>query len=626
MCSLCEQGSRAADQPCADAVDGAGAALDATQAAKPSLSWTEAGDKIAAWGWTSAATTPVTYAFRATSTEGGFERFDGNLIAQSTKAFALWSDVANINFARVGSGTTGEAAYSNSASILLQGDTDEGGYGWAYYPGDRAATSLSGDVFLNTSGSYFTDVSAGSYEFLAVVHEIGHAIGLSHPGAYNGGAPTYAVNAEYREDSRQFTVMSYFNAESTGAVHGGSYASTPLLHDIAAAQQLYGINWSTRAGDTTYGFHDTSGREAYAITSSADDVVFAIWDGGGTDTLDLSGYRDDQRVDLHEEAFSDAGGLVGNISIARGAVIENAVTGAGADLVVGNGAANLLRGNANADRLVGDGGNDTLDGGSSNDDLDGGDGDDVLLGGAHKDLLWGGTGADNLVGGSGDDLLDGGDGADVLSGGDGNDRLTGGAGDDQVEGGSGDDTFLAEAGNDALVGGAGYDTLDFSAQSSAVVVNLQSHSAAGAATGVDSVWGIEAVKATAFDDVLTGDKAANTFLGLDGNDTFRGLEGADTFKGGGGRDSYAWALKDVFANGVHQGVDTIRDFSVGIDRLDLSRLAADGVTEVHLEARAAGTMLLADVASSGPVEIVLLEGKFGLDGHALGLPPELLAG
>ena len=88
MCSLCEQGVKPEGQPCA--VEGYATANEMSAAAAGvSLTWSEAGDKIAEFGWSSASTVAVTYAFRSTSTESGFVRFDGNLIAQSEKAFAF---------------------------------------------------------------------------------------------------------------------------------------------------------------------------------------------------------------------------------------------------------------------------------------------------------------------------------------------------------------------------------------------------------------------------------------------------------------------------------------------------------------------------------------------------------
>ena len=95
--------------------------------------------------------------------------------------------------------------------------------------------------------------------------------------------------------------------------------------------------------------------------------MLCIWDGGGTDTIDLSGFKAAARIDLHDGSFSDVGGYVNNLSIAVGCVIENASGGKGSDQITGNAAAN---------RLLGLGGNDTLDGGAGNDTLVGGAGAD----------------------------------------------------------------------------------------------------------------------------------------------------------------------------------------------------------------------------------------------------------
>ena len=190
-------------------------------------------------------------------------------------------------------------------------------------------------------------------------HEIGHAIGLQHPGDYNAGPDvdiTYDGNAEYIEDSRQYTVMSYFQAAETGADHVDGvttiYAATPLLHDIAAVQRLYGANMSTRTGDTTYGFNSNAGRESFDIDSASEKVVFAVWDAGGKDTFDFSGYSEDQVIKLGAGQFSDVGGLTKNVAIAQGATIENARGGSGNDHIIGNAAPTSSTATSGDDNLV----------------------------------------------------------------------------------------------------------------------------------------------------------------------------------------------------------------------------------------------------------------------------------
>ena len=108
---------------------------------KTSFTYDQAADRIATVGWANAAAVPVTFGFRASdATDPGFAQFSSGLIDVTVQALALWSDVANIKFERVGSGNSGSGAYTNNTTILFAGDTDSGGYGWTYFPGDRRSS------------------------------------------------------------------------------------------------------------------------------------------------------------------------------------------------------------------------------------------------------------------------------------------------------------------------------------------------------------------------------------------------------------------------------------------------------------------------------------------------------
>lgn len=345
---------------------------------KPIFDWAAAAAQLTRDGssWASGLGQPVTvsYAFRSTaptvmpSDTGGFTRFSSVQIAAAETVLRLWSDVANISFTRVGAGLSGEAAYSNSAAILFAnyatGEAGAAAFAYLPTPGATNPSSLAGDVWLNVS-VLDADYSRGSFTLHTLAHEIGHALGMEHPSEYNGTGATYDVNAAFWQDSRMYTIMSYFGSSNVGGSLN-AFSSGPQLFDIAAVQRLYGPNMSTRTGDTVYGFNSNTGLDHFTIRSAADSPVFSIWDAGGSDTIDFSGFSTPSEIDLRELSFSSAGPgnggvgvAVGNISIAKGVTIENGIGGAGADTMTGNDVANRLTGNGGADQMFGLGGLDT---------------------------------------------------------------------------------------------------------------------------------------------------------------------------------------------------------------------------------------------------------------------------
>ena len=187
-----------------------------------------------------------------------------------------------------------------------------------------ATVNISSDWITNDGGAYDGKTGIDSYGYQTYIHEIGHALGLGHQGPYNGSA-SYSTNAVYANDTWQYSIMSYF-AEQNYSGSSYRYVVTPQMADIYAVGSIYGAATSTRTGDTVYGFNSNAGA-VFNFGNYSPAPALTIYDSGGNDTLDCSGYSAAQTIDLHPGAFSSVGGLVNNIGIALNAVIEKAIGG-----------------------------------------------------------------------------------------------------------------------------------------------------------------------------------------------------------------------------------------------------------------------------------------------------------
>jgi serralysin len=594
----------------------------------------------------------ITYGFPASGSfatgfgeASGWSAFSVDQQAAARLAMALWDDLIAPSFVEAQNGDTADIKFSN---------TTNSGFAHAYTPGvagDEGSQTarIQGSLWFNPQYDHtwqsndLVTPQIGDVGFETYLHELGHALGLGHSGNYNGSNSAYGDASSgwlYAEDTNQYTVMSYFHAENTGANWGtdntwsgyiwNNFAQTPMVYDILAIQTLYGADYTTRAGDTVYGFNANTGGDIYDFSVNSAPIL-TIWDGDGTDTIDLTGWASNSILSLVAGAYSSVNGMTQNFAIAYDVDIENAELGSGHDTVTGNDLANFIAGNGGDDMLFGHAGNDGLYGGSGTDELHGGAGLDWLYGGTGIDWLYGGDDTDALFGEDDGDIIYGGAGGDSLDGGFGNDELFGEAGvdwlygsfgDDVLSGGSegdalfgqeGQDTLNGDAGDDSLDGGAGNDTLNggagvdwlFGGDDNDTLNGGSETDALFGEAGLDALHGGDggdSLDGGSEDDSLFGDAGDDWLFGGTGNDLLDGgtgsdvlfgNDGADLLRGGGDGDSldggagndildggagvdvlYGDAGADIFfVFSASEGGDVIRDFSTGEDRLYVDPVA-----------------------------------------------------
>ena len=163
-------------------------------------------------------------------------------------AFEAWTNVTGIGF---------EVVEDNNADIIFTNEPDDlaSGGPTAVRNGLIIAAGVNiPDVYYARDGS-----SVDSFTFYVFLHEIGHALGLGHSGPYPADpdtpAATFGIENIYLIDSYQASVMSYIHQVRNTYIDASFAVNvTPMIADIIAIQDLYGVPAGIRAGDTVYGY------------------------------------------------------------------------------------------------------------------------------------------------------------------------------------------------------------------------------------------------------------------------------------------------------------------------------------------------------------------------------------
>ncbi|OFA00350.1 M10 family metallopeptidase C-terminal domain-containing protein [Duganella sp. HH101] len=300
--------------------------------------------------------------------------FDATQQAAAQAALQAWANVANIKPVQLADTATSVGDIRFAWTSAAEATSDGGSaWGWANYPDSTYPSG--GDVWINTDpdgARSNSDWSVGSYNYMSLIHELGHALGLKHPFEDTPVDPARA--------NRQYSLMAYDDAphskfvDVTETANSASWKSynvvpnAPMLDDIAAMQYVYGANTTYHTGDDVYTF------------DPATPFLTTIWDAGGSDTISISNFSNGSLIDLQQGHYSsihipsDTGAGINwqtppptigiydgtnNLAIAYGAVIENATGGSGDDTLIGNSSANRLQGNGGHNTIDGGGGIDT---------------------------------------------------------------------------------------------------------------------------------------------------------------------------------------------------------------------------------------------------------------------------
>lgn len=311
-----------------------------------------------------------------------FTPFTDLQISAVQQIFSYLSSITGISFVKA----TGDSSDINFGF----GNIVMGGY--ANIP----IADKSGDIRISERANVAGNFSAYGYSVL--LHEIGHALGLTHPNEVGIGKDI---------DTRQASVMSYNNFYINDDQGIAKWTATYMPADIYALRAQYG-NGKATTGVASYVFTSRSTSDYFfSAKSNAFEIDFGspsyIFANSPSITIDLRGIFESAFVDLGLGALGSRGAvsavqrderpgasfLKTETVYAAGPTRPNTVS---SDYI----ASTLISPQNHVETVWGTNSGDLLKGDSGDNKFYAGDGDDMILATAGSDFVDGGTGTDTL--------------------------------------------------------------------------------------------------------------------------------------------------------------------------------------------------------------------------------------
>lgn len=463
-------------------------------------------------------------------------------------------------------------------------DTIDGGSGTntLSYADYGTTTTFTSNLTVNlVNGTVTSSASEGTdaiSNIQNVITNVGNDLIESGTAANNINGAGGSDTVSYAQSTAAVTADLTTNANNAGGTAAGDvFSNIENLTGSAYDDKLTGdgngnVLTGNAGNDTLFGMASVDtllggdGNDTLEGGAGADIVT----GGNGTNTAAYT--LSATAVNVNLTTGTNAGGDADSDTLTN---IANLIGSANADTLTGDANANTIEGLAGGDVIDGMGvnDNDTLSYYSSTTSAvvsllagtgTGGDANGDTISNV-ENLLGSATAGDDLTGDANANTVWGLGGADTINGDAGADMLYGGDGDDSVYGGLGDDTLYGGLGADILDGEGGTDTISYAEATAGLTVDLTTNANNTGDAAGDTIFNVEDLIGSNFNDRLVGDTGNNSLSGGSGNDTLLGQAGGDTLDGGEGDDSIEGNAGDDYIYG-QAGRDSV-DGGDGIDRI-----------------------------------------------------------